>query len=68
MTLSHQCGNGHWTVHWIVDVSNYKSEKQGGRMQCFMKKEDKSLIDVEYVEILISNNCDLFAALTSFLP
>ena len=31
-------------------MSNYKSEKQGGRMQCFMKKEDKILIDVEYVE------------------
>ena len=55
-------------VHWIVDVSNYKREKQGGRTQCFMKKADKSLIDVEYVEILISNNCDLFAALTSCLP
>ena len=27
-----------------------KREKEGGRMQCFMKKEDKSLIDVENVE------------------
>ena len=26
-----------------------KREKEGGRMQCFMKKEDKSLIDVENV-------------------
>ena len=26
-----------------------KREKEGGRMQCFMKMEDKSLIDVESV-------------------
>ena len=29
-----------------------KREKEGGRMQCFMKKEDKSLIDVENVETI----------------
>ena len=27
-----------------------KREKGGGMMQCFMKKEDNSLIDVENVE------------------
>ena len=27
-----------------------KREKEGGRRQCFMKKEDTSLIDVENVE------------------
>ena len=26
-----------------------KRERDGGRMQCFMKKEDKSMIDVENV-------------------
>ena len=26
-----------------------KREKEGGRMQCFLKKEDKSLIDVDNV-------------------
>ena len=26
-----------------------KREKEGGRMECFMKKEDKSLIEVENV-------------------
>ena len=29
-----------------------ESEKEGGRMQCFMKKEGKSLIDVENVETM----------------
>ena len=33
-------------IHWIVNVS--KREKRG--MQCYMKKEDNSLIDVENVE------------------
>ena len=27
-----------------------KRKKEGGRMQCFMKKKDKSLLDVENVE------------------
>ena len=27
-----------------------KREEEGGRMQCFMKKENESLIDVENVE------------------
>ena len=27
-----------------------KREKEGGRMQCYMKKDDKSLIDVENVD------------------
>ena len=27
-----------------------KREQEGGRMQCFVKKEDKGLIDVENVE------------------
>ena len=29
---------------------NINREKEGGRMQCFMKKEDNCLIDVENVE------------------
>ena len=28
-----------------------KREKEGGRRQCFMKKDDKSLIDVENIAI-----------------
>ena len=36
-------------------------------MQCFMKKEDKSLIDVENVETTYFDNCAFFAALASFL-
>ena len=31
-----------------------KREKEGGRMQCFMKKEEKSLIDVNMLRLLIS--------------
>ena len=31
-------------------------QKEGGRMQCFMKKEDKSLIDVEHVETTYFDN------------
>ena len=33
---------GRWTERERIE--------EGGRMQCFMKKEDKSLIDVENVE------------------
>ena len=33
--------------------------KKGGRMQCFMKKKDKSLIDVEYVETTGERCCHL---------
>ena len=33
-----------------------KREKEGGRMQCFMKKEDKNLIDVENVETMYRRN------------
>ena len=29
-----------------------KIDNEGGRMQCFMEKEDKSLIDVENVDRL----------------
>ena len=36
-------------------------------MQCFMKKEDKSLIGVENVETTYSDNCAFFATLASFL-
>ena len=36
-------------------------------MQCFMKKEDKSLIDIENGETIYFDNCALFAALTYFL-
>ena len=36
-----------------------KREKGGGRMQCFMKKEDKSLIDVENVETTGERCCHL---------
>ena len=27
-----------------------KRDEEGGRMQCFAKKKDKSLLDVEHVE------------------
>ena len=36
-----------------------KREKEGGRMQCFMKKENKSLIDVENVETTGERCCHL---------
>ena len=36
-----------------------KGEKQGGRMQCFMKKDDKSLIDEENVENTGERCCHL---------
>ena len=36
-------------------------------MQCFMKKDDKSLIDVEHAETTYLDNCAFFAALDSFL-
>ena len=36
-----------------------KRVKEGGRMQCFMKKEDKSLIDVENVETTGEMCCHL---------
>ena len=36
-----------------------KREKEEGRMQCFMKKEDKSLIDVENVETTVERCCHL---------
>ena len=36
-----------------------KREKEGGRMQCFMKKEDQSLIDVEHVETTGGMCCHL---------
>ena len=36
-----------------------KREKEGGRMQCFMKKEDESLIDVEHVETTGERCCHL---------
>ena len=36
-----------------------KREKEGGRMQCFMKKEDKSLIDVDNVETTGERCCYL---------
>ena len=36
-------------------------------MQCFMKKEDKSLKDLENVETTYFDNCAFLAALTSFL-
>ena len=35
---------------WVTterQMDKNSGEKEGGRMQCFMKKEDKSLIDVE---------------------
>ena len=36
-----------------------KREKEGVRMQCFMKKKDKSLIDVENVEATDERCCHL---------
>ena len=34
-----------------------KRDTEGGRMQCFMKKEDNSLTDVEPVETTYFDNC-----------
>ena len=48
------------------EIDGQKRER-GGRMQCFMKKEDKRLIDVEHVETTYFDNCAFFAALASFL-
>ena len=36
-----------------------KGEKDGGRMQCLMKKEDKHLIDVGNVETTGERCCHL---------
>ena len=44
-----------------------RREKEGRRMQCFMKKDDESLIDVENVETTYFDNCAFFAALAFFL-
>ena len=33
-----------------TETDGQKREKEGGRMQCFMKKEYKSILDVENVE------------------
>ena len=36
-----------------------KREKEGGTMQCFMKKEDKNVIDVQHVETTGERCCHL---------
>ena len=36
-----------------------KREKEGGRMQCFMKKEDENVIDVQHVETTGERCCHL---------
>ena len=36
-----------------------KREKEEGRMQCFLKKEGESLIDVEHVETTGERCCHL---------
>ena len=36
-----------------------ETEKEGGRMQCFMKKKDKSLLDVDNVETTGVRCCHL---------
>ena len=42
-------------------------EIEGETIQCFMKKEDKSLINVDNVETTYFDNCAFFAVLGSFL-
>ena len=42
-----------------TDRCNRKRDKKEGRMQCFMKKKDKSLIDVEHVETTGERCCHL---------
>ena len=42
-------------------------EKEEGRMQCFMKKEDKSLIDEEHVETTYFDNSVSLPHLPPFL-
>ena len=42
---------GRWTER------ERKREREGGRMQCFMKQDDKSLIDVENVETTCERCC-----------
>ena len=44
-----------------------KRKHEGGSMQCFMKKEDKSLIDVKNIETTYFDNYAFFAAMASFL-
>ena len=39
--------------------SHTDEQKEGGRMQCFMKKEDESLVDVETVETTGERCCHL---------
>ena len=36
-----------------------KRWEEGGRMQCFMKKDDKSMLDVEHVETAGGRCCHL---------
>ena len=36
-----------------------KREREGGRLQCLMKKEDKSQMDVENVETTAERCCHL---------
>ena len=45
--------------HRKRETDGQKEGERGGRMQCFMKKEDKSLIDVENVETKGERCCDL---------
>ena len=52
---------------WGTTERERGGQKEGGRMQCFMKTEDKSLIDVENVETTYFDNCAFFAVLASFL-
>ena len=44
---------------WGTTERETKRERAGGRMQCFMKKEEKSLIDVENVETTGERCCHL---------
>ena len=55
-----------WVVTERERQLGRKREQEGERMQCFMKKEDYSVIYVEHLTTYF-DNCAFFAALASFL-
>ena len=48
-----------WMGYHRKRETDGQKEKEGGRMQCSMKKEDKSLIDVENVKTTDERCCHL---------
>ena len=55
----HELGKRDGVPQKKKETDGQKERERGGRMQCFMKKEDKSLIDVEHVDTIGERCCHL---------